>query len=199
MRLAACVIALLCAAACDPEIGAGTYYCGPELLCPPDLDCDPNTFTCDVPGSFPAFACPEGSEANEPDDVAADATALGQLVCNYNAEIGPICVDDLADADMFAFSIGPCDGADPHVELEIRYPIAMAPLVVDVLDSSEAVVASGELCTPEQNFTGMDWVCVSMPAVEGDYFIRVRSRGDIDCDGACPFNTYRMILRYPLA
>jgi hypothetical protein len=45
----------------------------------------------------------------------------------------------------------------------------------------------------------MDWVCVSMPAVEGDYFIRVRSRGDIDCDGACPFNTYRMILRYPLA
>jgi len=187
------------AVGCTPEIGAGTYFCGPELLCPPDLACDPNTYTCETPGSFDPFSCPSGSESFEPDDTISTARELGRLVCNFGSEYGPLCIDDFTDTDLISFEIGNCAGDDPHVEVEIRFPVAMAPLQVDVLDEDEAVVATGASCTPQSNFSGMEWVCAELPPVEGTYFIRVRARGDIDCDGECPHNLYQLFVRYPLA
>lgn len=202
MRAAICFAAVVLAGGCTPEIGPGTYFCGPELFCPPDLECDPNSFSCEIPGSFAAFSCPEGSETNEPDDdVISTAPGLGRLACNYNGEFGPVCIDDLSDTDLLKFEVGDCAGQNPHVEVEIRYPVAMAPLEVEVLDENEVVVATGEPCTPTSNFSGMDWLCVEMPAVEGTYFIRVRARGDGagDCDGDCQYNLYKVFVRYPLA
>lgn len=202
MRGALVAAALACAAAgCTPEIGAGTYFCGPELYCPPDLECNPNTFTCDTPGSFPAFACPENSEIDEPDDdTISNAPELGRLDCNYTSEFGPFCVDDLGDVDLRKFEIGGCaTGSDPHVEVEVRFPVAMAPLAVEILDENENVVATGELCTPSTNISGMEWFCAEMGPIEGTYYIRVRAVGSVDCDGECPFNIYQLYVRYPLA
>jgi hypothetical protein len=169
------------------------------MFCPPDLVCNPSTFSCETPGSFEPFACPEGSEVHEPDDDVSTAGELGRLDCNFNSEYGPICIDTLADTDVLKFEVPNCVGEDPHVEVEIRYPIAMAPLEVEVTDEDGAVVATGEPCTPSSNFTGMDWLCAEMPPVEGTYYIHVRAIGDGDCDGECPFNLYRLYVRYLIA
>ncbi len=200
MRAALYFSVVALAAGCTPEIGAGTYFCGPELFCPPELACDPLTFSCETPGSFEAFSCPDGSESNEPaDDAISTAPELGRLACNLNSEFGLACIDQLSDIDVLKFEIGDCAGQNPHVEVEIRYPVAMAPLEIEVLDADEVVVATGEPCTPASNFSGMDWLCAELPPVEGTYFIRVRARGDGDCDGNCSYNLYQLYVRYPLA
>ena len=60
---------------CEPEIGTGTYYCGPAEFCPPSLACDQLTYTCVAPVLADPFLCPEESETWEPDDDLQTALA----------------------------------------------------------------------------------------------------------------------------
>lgn len=199
MRAALLIILLL--AGCEPEIGAGTYYCGPERFCPPDLECDDPTFTCERPGSAQPFACQEGSQDPEPDDSADSAEDLGDLACGLpilEQRVG--CLDE-DDVDHITFDLdGTCVGDDPHLEVGLRFPVAFMPLTVELLDDDGEVMQEAVACTPSGDQTGTDRVCLERRIEPGSYVIRVRVvEGAPDCDGDCRHNSYQLDVGYPLS
>lgn len=198
--------ALLAAAAatlvgCSPQIDKGTYFCGPERFCPPDLACDEPTFTCEAPSLVDPFACPEDSELLEPDDEPSTAYDAGESECGAsvaNEILGCIVGDDV---DLLRFTyVGECAGDDPHLEISLRFPIAFAPLALELVDEGGAVVARGEPCTPSGDHTGSDYLCVDARPDSGAYLVRVRVADDAtDCDGDCRFNRYSLDVVTPLS
>jgi hypothetical protein len=198
-RLALCLLAL---AACTPDIGKGTYFCGPERYCPPDMACDDPTYTCDSPRIAKRFTCPAGSQALEPDDSADQASDEGEMGCGASLvgeRVG--CLDAEGDEDYLAFDLtSDCVGQDPHLEVTLRFPIAFVPLAMDLLDEGGNTVADGVFCTLSGDDTGNDRVCIERPLEPGRYFLRVRAApGGPDCDGDCHYNQYTIVVAYPLA
>lgn len=199
MRAAGAVVAALALAACEPEIGAGTYYCGEDGFCPPDLACNPDTFTCETPGSFGEFDCPSGSEADEPDDELASAPTLGALPCGYNPIPREGCVPDGDDVDLLQFEVAACTGANPRLDITLMFPVALVELELALVDDTGAIVRTGEPCTPEPNFTGRRWLCIEGAVPDGAYHLRITAGDDGDCDGACRYTHYLLFVRYPTA
>lgn len=201
----ALVAALVWAAACTPEIGANTYYCGPDRLCPPDLACDDNSFTCELPVIVERFTCPGGSELVEPNDDLTTAQDLGVLECGLplllaDGEFNG-CTRAAGDADLFAFvSDTLCAGDDPHVEVRLRFPVALVPLTLELLDADGQVIAEGQDCTPVPDFTGTISLCIEFAPEQTTYYLRVQDDpGGPDCDGDCRNNQYALDVLYPLA
>jgi hypothetical protein len=195
------LIALLLCAGCEPEIGNGTYFCGPERLCPPDQSCDDNSFTCVGSNSAERFSCSDDANVAEPDDVPSQAFAVGALACGVPPlDLGLGCVESVNDEDFVTFDLNlDCPGSDPRIEMTLSYPIALVPLTLELLDENERLVAEGELCTRPANFSGMDSVCIEMLPPMGQYFVRVGSESDApDCDGDCHFNQYTLSIDFPL-
>jgi|GEM_PF-1523885 len=202
MRLAVVFFALL-TAACSPDIGSGTYFCGPERLCPPDLTCDDTSYTCVTPASAMPFSCPAGFDDTEPDSDMANARDLGELECGVPAiQNATSCVvaGDAGDYYKFVYNQD-CQGANPHLEIRLRYPIALVPLQLELLDGSGTVLASGELCTSPIDTTGRDRVCIDIPPVTGTtYYVRVVRPADApNCDGDCDSNQYLLDILFPLS
>lgn len=200
IALGAALAALACA--CSPTIDNGTYYCGPERLCPPDQVCDDSSYTCMSPYDAEAFSCPDGSDAAEPDDILSQARDVGSLSCGAAAlEAATGCIPDINDVDYYVFEHqADCTGSDPHLEVTLRYPVALVPLTVELLDEEENVVAEGELCTPSGDLTGTDKLCLEATPPPGTYYVRVSSPKDApDCDGACHYNQYTIAIRFPLS
>ncbi len=193
------LIALL--PACTPEIGPGTYYCGPERLCPPDLVCDENLFTCVRDVQAEPFACPEGSEVGEPDGTLAEAEAGGALACGDGLVIHAGCLAAGDDVDTLAFDLpAACTGTDPHLSVVVRFPVALVPLQIELVDSAGGVMAAGEDCTPEENYTGKRHLCIEQPLSPGSYYLRVTVDPEgADCGGDCRYNSYSLDVLYPLA
>jgi hypothetical protein len=193
---------MICSFGCSPEITSGTYFCGPERLCPPDFECDDPTFTCENPIVAAPFSCPDGSQSAEPDELVTMARDLGETTCGdqiANALTG--CIVDINDVDHFEFDyLTECTGADPRLSVVIKFAIAHAALTLEVVDDSENVVATGELCTPSGDFTGREWLCLEFLPPTGTYFVRIRSdRDSPDCDGGCHYNQYQLSVSLPLA
>lgn len=179
-------------AACEPDIGSGVYYCGPERGCPPDLRCDDATSICVFLDQAQPFDCGLGANDYEPDDVPGeagevDATAgCGAITIN---EAG--CVDELDDVDHLAF-VTPvsCDGA---LEVVVRYSVAFTPLALELLDDGGDVIATGTLCDDLDEF-GEARLCASAE-VQPDQRVMIRvaaEDGGLDCHGTCGFNRYRL-------
>lgn len=189
------------AAACSPEIGPGTYFCGPEEYCPPDLECDPDTFTCDLPSAVQPFSCPTGGQVREPDDSMDAAFSLGSIACGQSAiENGVGCIADGTDEDYLAITLDhDCSGDDPHLDVRVSFPVALVPLEVTILDDTGAEVAQGELCTTSPNYSGRDTLCLELRPEQGTYYVRVRPADHGDCGGDCRFNEYLIDVRHRLA
>lgn len=201
MRASLLILGCALLAACEPDIGAGTYYCGPERFCPPDLECDDPTFTCERPAAAQPFACPEGSESGEPDDTTSSGEELGELDCGLpilEQRVG--CLDD-EDVDHIGFILdGTCVGDDPHLEVALRFPVALVPLTIELLDTGGDVIDEAVPCTPSGDQTGTDRVCLERRIEPGHYFLRVRTADDApDCDGDCRHNSYQLDVGYPLS
>jgi hypothetical protein len=179
-------------AACSPQIDKGTYYCGPERLCPPDLSCDDPTFTCDAPSLAERFSCPVDSEGFEPDDSPGDAQDAGKTSCGQpllSEQLG--CIDDAADLDHVSFEYdAECVGDDPHLEVVLRFPVAFVPLTLELLDDSGSVIETGVLCTPSGDHSGSDYLCLEARPPAGHYVLRVQAADGPDCDGDCHYNQY---------
>lgn len=193
--------ALVVCAACEPEIGNSTYFCGPERLCPPDQVCDDNSFTCVGPTVAVPFACTDDANVAEPDDLPSMALTTGALACGVSPlDLSLGCVESVDDEDYVTFDFDvDCNGSDPRLEITLSYPIALVPLSLELLDANERVVAEGELCTRDANFSGMDSVCIEMLPPAGTYFVRVSSdRDGGDCSGDCHFNQYTLSIDFPL-
>ena len=202
MRTLLLALSVAAASACSPDIGKGTYFCGPERFCPPDMACDEPTYTCDSTRLAERFSCPGGSNGLEPDDARGEATDEGILACGEVVVTDRIgCMEAEGDEDLLAFDItGECVGDDPHLSVTLRYPIAFVPLAIDLLDEDGATVAEGELCTPSGDLSGSDRLCIDRPLGPGRYFLRVHAApGGPDCDGDCHYNQYTIVVAYPLA
>lgn len=201
MRLV--LVVVLGVAACTPEIGPGTYFCGPERLCPPELSCDDTSYTCVAPTSVQPFACPMGFDDAEPDDDMANAQDLGELECGLPAiQNGASCVVDGDPADYYKFVYNQdCQGSNPHLQIRLRYPIALVPLQVELLDDSGSVLAAGEICTSPIDTSGRERLCIDIPPVTGTtYFVRVARPADApNCDGDCDYNQYLLDILFLLS
>ncbi|HTM21976.1 MAG TPA: hypothetical protein VL172_15750 [Kofleriaceae bacterium] len=192
---------LLTLAACSPDIGSGTYFCGPERLCPPNLGCDDSTYTCMRPAAVEPFACPEDAEAAEPDGSTDQADQRGDLVCGGAVSQPDGCIADGDQIDVLAFTVPTtCLGADPHLAVTLRFPIALVPLRVQLLDAGGQPLAAGQECTPDDDFTGKLYQCIETPLDPGDYFLQVDIDPDGgDCGGDCRHNSYSLDVLFPLS
>lgn len=203
--LIALVVASLAFAgsACTPEIGPGTYHCGPERLCPPELACDDTSYTCVTPQSVVPFSCPAGFEDFEPDDDMQSARDLGELECGLPPiQNGNSCLVEGNPADYYMFTYNDdCQGENPHLEISLRYPLALVPLQIELLDGAGTVIAAGEICTSPIDVTGRERICIDAPPVPGTtYFVKVSRAADApDCDGTCDYNQYILDVNFPLA
>lgn len=196
------LLAGLVSSACSPEIGKGTYFCGPERFCPPDMECDDPSITCESPTLAARFSCPTGSNALEPDDSDTQASEEGPITCGatlVGERVG--CMEGEGDEDYLVFDVtGECVGDSPHLEVTLRFPTAFVPLAIDLIDDQGGAVAAGEPCTPSGDRTGNDRLCIEQPLAPGRYFLRVRAAPEApDCDGDCHYNRYTIIVSYPLA
>lgn len=184
------VAAALAAAGCEPDIAAGVYYCGPEQACPDGLRCDGATALCAYPETAGPFTCAAGSNDAEPDDTPAEALDLGDGGCGGASASRLGCVDNAADVDLATITTGACAGP---LRASVRFPLAFAPLTVELLTPAGDLLAAGEVCD-DLDESGQVKVCVE--AVVDDataYQVRVRLADDApDCGGACAFNRYQL-------
>jgi hypothetical protein len=178
-------------AACTPEITSGTYYCGIQAQCPPDLACDGETATCVYPQDVSPFLCPEGTNDAEPDDDISSALDVGIAACGAIAFTDDGCIDAADDVDHVAFTTAAdCDGT---LDLKLRFGLAFAPLSIDLLDDGGAVLASGTQCQGPDSSAQVT-VCLTAPVDPSTtYLLRIAMPSDAPtCDGACEFNTYQL-------
>ena len=213
-RVLALVAACIALIGCDPVISGETYFCGPNALCPPDLQCqhgasfptDPAStigalpYNCVVPEVAQEFSCNEVTADQEPDDELASASDLGDLGCGREISFqGWGCLEE-SDVDHFRFTkTAVCTGGDPRVLSTVRFPIGAAPLRLELLNAVGALVAVGETCGVQDN-SGTERVCLVLrEAPPEDYTLRVvrdESRSD-DCNGKCRFNRYQLVIASP--
>ncbi len=189
MRAAA--LALLALAACEPDIGSGVYFCGPERGCPTDLQCDDATNICVFPDEVGPFTCGDGANEFEPDDDLSTAGDLGTAGCGAISVNERMCIDELDDVDHFAFvTPASCNGV---VDVEIRFPVAFVPLTADLVDDGGDVLATATVCD-ELDAGGDFKLCLSAD-VDPDQRVVLRVQaeaGGPDCDGTCGFNRYQL-------
>ena len=193
MRCAALALVLL--AACAPDIPGGVYYCGPERACPSGLVCDDSTAVCAYENEAEPFACGEDANLPEPDDTLALATDYGARGCGFEPVTAEGCLDHAADLDHIEFTSSlDCDVLP--FEAKVRYPVAFAPVVLEVLDGDGEVLATSEVCV-DLDDTGQTHACVEATLVEDTaHFLRMsRIDGSPDCDGACRYNRYRLSIQ----
>lgn len=200
--------ALALAAACKPDITSTTYFCGPSGLCPPDLACQMGSletfaYNCESPLSQEPFVCPEITVDREPDNSTSDAYELGTLQCGdqlTSSDWG--CIPEGNDVDHFRVQTeGDCSGSNPRFKASLRFPIGSAPLLLELLDSEDAVITASVLCTSEIDTTGTESHCLEEPDLPpGEYWLRVTidPAGNADCDGACRFNRYQIFASSPV-
>jgi hypothetical protein len=187
----AAIAAALLLAACEPDIGSGVYYCGPERACPDGLRCDDATALCVFPDLAEPFACETHANDYEPDDTPDAAGDVGIAGCGAVSINGVGCIDTADDVDHFAF-VTPlsCDG---QLEVLVRFPVAFQPLAVDLIDEAGEVLGVGTVCDELDEF-GETRVCAEAEvAPEQRVMLRVTADPDgADCDGSCAFNGYQL-------
>jgi len=185
---------------CEPYVADSAYFCGPNRLCPPGQACDDLTWTCDDPNAIRRFECPEGSEDAEPNDELANAVDLGTLTCGQPLVSGrAACIPDKDDVDLYRFVLADACPRNNVASVGINFPAGFAPLVLEVLDESGAVVATGEVCTRDSLSNGLELVCADVPLTPQTYTIRVQPEigKGTDCDGDCQYNWYELDLLLP--
>jgi hypothetical protein len=186
----ALLLATLALAGCEPDIGSGAYYCGPDRTCPPGLRCDDSTAVCRFPREAEPFVCPEGSNDHEPDETSDAAFDLGVVGCGAGAVAVEGCVDNAPDVDHYALTPSASCGT---VHVTLQAPIAFAQLALDVVDGDGAVVATGTVCE-ELDGSGQVGLCADAAVSgAGPYYARVTMLDGGDaCDGACAYNRYHL-------
>lgn len=191
MTRALVAIALLGLAACEPEIGGGTYYCGPELACPDHLRCDQVSAKCVFPEQVNAFECGAGSNVHEPDDEVADAYDVGEIGCGREVRVDG-CIDNEEDVDFLVGTAGTCPLSD--VTIEMTAPLAFMPLAIDLLDVDGEVLATSHVCAYVDD-DGEQMSCLEQAVGDGAaYQLRVRRADGGDCGGSCGYNRYALVV-----
>lgn len=182
-------LAFVLFAACSPEIAPGTYFCGPEELCPDDLACDRTTALCE---SRPKeFACGAANPDQAGDDSLATAQSLGELPCVSLIQERKSCLPAGDTVDYYTFTVAAaCTAA--RVKAVVTYPIAFQRLVLQLGTGSEAPVTIDSPCPNGLEVNGNTRSCLDAPVGPGTYAIAVVSDGTGTCDNECRFSRYSL-------
>ncbi len=188
--LAAAAVASVLGAGCSPEIGSGSYYCGPERACPEDLRCDEASALCVFVQQVEPFTCGPTANDHEPDDGVADAFDLGVAGCGGFSILQTGCIDSATDVDYLT-GVTPA-GCAGDLDIRLTAPVAFMPVQVELLDDSGAVVAGGAVCV-EADDDGEQQVCLSAElGASAGFQLRVQRAEGGDCGGACAYNRYAL-------
>ena len=122
---------VLLVGACSADIAPGTYFCGPEQLCPEGLTCDAVEDICTVPSQAGAFEC-EIPDRTGDDEPAAGLLLQPALDCVSGVRELKACLfvddpGDLTEASVLpaglpriAVEAGTTDGWYKYIGLEGR-------------------------------------------------------------------------------
>ncbi|MCB9561327.1 MAG: hypothetical protein H6709_19970 [Kofleriaceae bacterium] len=182
------------ATGCSPEVGSGTYHCGPDRSCPDDLRCDEVSTLCVFPELVESFDCGENGNVHEDDDAPARAFDVGVAGCGQATVQQSGCIDNAGDVDYLRLTtpVG-CDGT---LSVTARAPVAFMPVTVEIVaDDGTTVLGDGTVCE-DLDDQGREWTCATAPVTGATgYLVRVRGAGvGQDCDGACAYNRYTLAI-----
>ncbi len=180
-------------AACSPDIRSGSYLCGPNETCPAGEACDGPTNQCVVASAATGFACDPVDE-HEPDNTPQTGTTIGNLACVSPLSSQHGCLAPGDAQDWFQF-VAPSACTAVEIQIRLSYPVAFEPLAVVLGDASGAQLATDTAC-PMPAAGGDDSRCLTMPLTGGQtYTIEIAPVGGDDCDGACAFNRYTLVVQ----
>jgi hypothetical protein len=185
----------LAAGGCTADVPGDVYFCGPERACPSGLECNDATGVCAYEDQLEPFACSAEASAAEPDDTTALAQDLGQLGCGSTPVFVDGCVDHGADVDHVEV-LTTVDCGERPFDVTMRYPVAFAPPVLELVDAAGDTVASASICE-ELDDSGQARACIETSVPENEtMYLKVHIPEDVsDCDGGCRFNRYQLSIR----
>ena len=199
MRASSLSISIVCAVfggalGCTPDIGSGSYLCGPENECPEGQSCDGVDGTCVFTNTQRPFAC-EPTREHEPDNTPDQAITIAGLACVSTPHIDDGCLAAADGQDWIRFRV-PASCLAVQVEARVTFPVAWEPVTFELWDlTSTTLIASDAMCKSAAA-SGEDAGCITSPVtVDGTYGIKVRPAGGGDCGGACNYNRYQLTVQ----
>lgn len=176
-------------AACTPDIGSGSYFCGPDSACPEGQACNGPDNRCVVAGAAEPFACmPE--ENTEPDDNAANAYEFMNVGCGGVPVPFDNCMLEGDREDWIKVAV-PAGCTNGTLSARIDYPIAFERLAVEIWDIATNMQYAEDLECSGTGDPAEERRCVRVPVKAATtYGVRVRPAGDGNCDGNCSYNRY---------
>jgi hypothetical protein len=189
-RVRGAAAALVAVAACSPEIPDGSYFCGPQELCPTGDACNGPDNTCVNAGFVMPFACDPLVE-HEPDDTQATAHALPAFTCVSPGVSNPGCLSAGDPANWVSF-VAPSGCTSITVIVDVQFPTAFEPVDMSLHGSDGGVVAMGSACTSAT--PGDTAQCLSASLADGSAYAVEFAADAMNCGGACGFNSYTYAL-----
>jgi hypothetical protein len=180
------ILTLVVVAACSPDVAPGTYFCGPEELCPEGLACDRTTAVCE--NKPKEFAC--GQNLDTPgDDTPATAQSFGELQCVSLVQERKSCLPLGDTGDFFTFTIA-ANCTTSHVKAGVQFPVAFQRLVLQLGKQGETPQTIDKPCANDSIADGSDASCLDEAVGPGTYVLGVVPDGTGACDNECRFNRY---------
>ena len=191
---ALCSFAFITLAACAPDIAPGTYYCGPERLCPEGLACNGPDGLCVTESRAQPFACGAENQEVPGDDAPATAQSLGELSCLSLVRETSGCLPDGDVGDFYTFRIA-ANCTTASFKASVVYPIAFQRLVLQIAKVGETPTTIDGDCPPRSMDSGDVASCLETTVSAGEYVLGIVPDGTGNCDGTCMHNRYGLAVQ----
>jgi hypothetical protein len=182
----AAVVAVAAVAACSPQIADGSYFCGPQELCPSGDACNGPDNTCVTAAFAMPFACPAGTQ-HEPDNTPAEAVPLPTLSCVSTAFADMGCLGSGDTADWVSF-LAPSGCLSLVIHVSVEFPTAFEPITLLLQTADGTQVGSDADCVAST--PGTNARCLTAQGSAGVQYDLGFLPSAMNCGGACGFNSY---------
>lgn len=186
---------LLLVGACSADIAPGTYFCGPEALCPDDMACNGFDNICTVPSQALPFSCGDIPDRTGDDDPSM-ALALPDFECVSGVRELKACLFADDPGDWFQFDV-PDNCTAVQIEARLTFPVAFEPVALQLAtDGAAPVDVDGDCTVSTGDDAGAVSRCFQMTVPNGTHHaIGLVHGGRDNCDGECAFNRYTLNLQ----
>jgi len=187
-------VLLFALVACSADIVSGTYFCGPEALCPDDLACNGIDNICTAPSQALAFDCDLPDRTD--DDTPATGFQLGELDCVSGVRELQACLFASDPGDWFQFEV-PANCNAVQIEARLTFPLAFEPVGIQLSTEGGTPSDVDQDCTLSTgNDSGSTSRCFEMTVANGSqHAIGLVHSGRENCEGECAFNRYTLNLQ----
>ncbi len=181
--------------ACSADIAPGTYFCGPEQLCPEGMACNGADNICTVPSQVLPFDCGEINDRPD-DDLPEAGLQLAALECVSGVRELKQCLFEDDPGDWFQFDV-PDNCSAVQIEARLTFPLAFEPVAIQLsTDGGPPVTVDTDCQFSAGENAGEISRCFEMTVSNGSHqAIGLVHSGVDNCDGACAFNRYTLNLQ----